>query len=203
MTINSLAGPGPISRGSRTVPPQPGSRPSLTSGAARLVVGLLVATRKSQARASSSPPPTQSPSITATLGQAAADSWASNCRPRSQRPLMAVPEQSQSRSSRPISAPARNEPGRPDATSRPLGGCRPSFSSNCPSSSRNASVMTFWRWPGTSIVTATMPSASRSTVRLAGSADEFVMANPFSQAISAVARSAGSTLFACPSAKNR
>ena len=58
----------PTSRGSRTVPPPPGSRPSFTSGWPSLSLGLSMAMRAWQASASSSPPPSAWPLIAATTG---------------------------------------------------------------------------------------------------------------------------------------
>ena len=57
----------PTKRGKRCVPPHPGIMPNLTSGKPILVFGLSVAKRKLHANASSQPPPTQAPSITATV----------------------------------------------------------------------------------------------------------------------------------------
>ena len=56
----------PTSRGSRCVPPAPGMMPSLISGSPRRVSG--AATRKWQASASSSPPPSGVPCRAATIG---------------------------------------------------------------------------------------------------------------------------------------
>ena len=57
--IRSSAACAPISRGSRWVPPAPGSRPSCVSGRPSAVFGLSVAIRYWQASAHSSPPPRQ------------------------------------------------------------------------------------------------------------------------------------------------
>jgi hypothetical protein len=58
-TIILTASSGPTARGSRCVPPAPGSRPSFTSG--RPSLASLVATRKWQASATSRPPPSAVP----------------------------------------------------------------------------------------------------------------------------------------------
>ena len=61
-----LARPGPISLGSRWVPPSPGMTPSRISGTPNLAFS--PATRKSAQSASSSPPPSATPVIAATTG---------------------------------------------------------------------------------------------------------------------------------------
>jgi len=58
-TIILTANSGPTARGSRCVPPAPGSRPSFTSG--RPSFASFVATRKWQASATSRPPPSAVP----------------------------------------------------------------------------------------------------------------------------------------------
>ena len=71
--ISSLARADPMSRGNRWVPPEPGITPSRTSGMPRSAV--LEATRRSQHRASSSPPPSALPSMAATVGTGRSASW--------------------------------------------------------------------------------------------------------------------------------
>ena len=61
-----LARAGPISLGSRWVPPSPGMTPSRISGTPNLAFS--PATRKSAQSASSSPPPSAKPVIAATTG---------------------------------------------------------------------------------------------------------------------------------------
>ena len=58
----------PTRRGRRTEPPHAGRMPICTSGRPSLVAESLHATRQSQARVSSNPPPTQTPWIAATVG---------------------------------------------------------------------------------------------------------------------------------------
>ena len=65
-TIISSAFTAPTRRGSRTVPPPPGRRPSFTSG--RPSFAPASATRKWQPSASSSPPPSAVPWMAATVG---------------------------------------------------------------------------------------------------------------------------------------
>ncbi len=60
------AGAAPIRRGSRCVPPAPGSSPSFTSGKPSRAAG--AAMRAWQPSASSSPPPSAAPLIAATTG---------------------------------------------------------------------------------------------------------------------------------------
>ena len=57
----------PIRRGSRCVPPAPGTTPSVTSGKPRTAPG--AATRARQARAISKPPPSAAPLMAATAGR--------------------------------------------------------------------------------------------------------------------------------------
>ena len=63
---SSIAFDRPMIRGARTVPPQPGNRPSFTSGKPYAVLSLSVNMRRSHQIASSAPPPTHMPSIAAT-----------------------------------------------------------------------------------------------------------------------------------------
>jgi hypothetical protein len=58
----------PMSRGKRTVPPPPGSRPSLTSGWPSFSFGSSSTKRAWQASAISSPPPNAWPLMAATTG---------------------------------------------------------------------------------------------------------------------------------------
>mmetsp|Transcript_10790 Transcript_10790/g.27316 ORF Transcript_10790/g.27316 Transcript_10790/m.27316 type:complete len:205 (+) Transcript_10790:244-858(+) len=64
--INSLAFADPINRGRRCVPPAPGTMASVVSGSPRTAASETI--RKSVASASSSPPPTATPSIAARVG---------------------------------------------------------------------------------------------------------------------------------------
>ena len=64
--MRSLARAGPTSRASRWVPPAPGMMPRLISGWPSFASA--AATRQSQARASSQPPPRAYPVIAATTG---------------------------------------------------------------------------------------------------------------------------------------
>mmetsp|Transcript_20800 Transcript_20800/g.52782 ORF Transcript_20800/g.52782 Transcript_20800/m.52782 type:complete len:322 (-) Transcript_20800:197-1162(-) len=68
VSIMSSAAAAPMSLGKRWVPPDPGSRPSITSGTASAVLAPEEATRWWQARATSRPPPMQAPLIAATMG---------------------------------------------------------------------------------------------------------------------------------------
>ena len=65
VTMRSIAFDLPMSRGSRCVPPVPGSTPRVTSGRpirySFFGSGLRAMNRRSHARAISSPPPTQCP----------------------------------------------------------------------------------------------------------------------------------------------
>ena len=58
----------PTKRGSLTVPPIPGNKPSLTSGKAIIVEEWFVAIRPAHDKESSVPPPIQNPCIAATIG---------------------------------------------------------------------------------------------------------------------------------------
>ena len=64
--MSAMARATPTSRGSRCVPPAPGRMPSFTSGSP--TVAPAVASRRSQASASSNPPPSALPDIAATIG---------------------------------------------------------------------------------------------------------------------------------------
>ena len=64
--IHSSALSAPTNRGRREVPPNPGSKPSFTSGSPTLA--LVEATRYVQARPNSKPPPSAYPLIAQTLG---------------------------------------------------------------------------------------------------------------------------------------
>jgi hypothetical protein len=77
LTIMLSAVSNPTTRGSRWVPPAPGSSPSFTSGSPIFAPG--VATRKWQPSASSSPPPSAMPWIAATTGLVAASSARITC----------------------------------------------------------------------------------------------------------------------------
>mmetsp|Transcript_15583 Transcript_15583/g.35109 ORF Transcript_15583/g.35109 Transcript_15583/m.35109 type:complete len:230 (-) Transcript_15583:37-726(-) len=65
--MSSFALPTPTKRGSRCVPPAPGMMPRAVSGRPRMA--LAPATRISHARASSNPPPSAAPSMTAMVGK--------------------------------------------------------------------------------------------------------------------------------------
>ena len=125
LTISGKAASGPISRGSRCVPPQPGMMPSVTSGRPMRVLGWSVAIRYPQASAHSVPPPKQAPSITATVGTGSALMRSNSpCTVTFRRVAAAV---SGSASSSPISAPAMKQPGfalrtRTSRTGLPPGG---------------------------------------------------------------------------------
>jgi hypothetical protein len=68
VSIRSSAATRPIRSGKRTVPPRPGSSPSMTSGSPKRVLGLVDANTYRAANASSVPPPRQAPSTAATNG---------------------------------------------------------------------------------------------------------------------------------------
>src|SRR5579862_1861357 len=80
VSIMVMACTGLISRVSRTVPPRPGCSPSKTSGKPKLASSM--AMRKSQASATSSPPPRQKPWITATVGSGSRSRRSSTAWPR-------------------------------------------------------------------------------------------------------------------------
>src|SRR3954466_3572991 len=71
--ISSVARPGPTSAVSRWVPPAPGSRPRRTSGRPIRAPSARAQMRKSQASATSSPPPSAWPVIATTAGRWAVD----------------------------------------------------------------------------------------------------------------------------------
>ena len=68
VSIRSSAAAGPMSAGRRSMPPQPGTMPSMTSGSASFVPGSSTTRRWRQASASSRPPPMQWPRISASVG---------------------------------------------------------------------------------------------------------------------------------------
>mmetsp|Transcript_20265 Transcript_20265/g.63033 ORF Transcript_20265/g.63033 Transcript_20265/m.63033 type:complete len:447 (+) Transcript_20265:1579-2919(+) len=68
VSISGSAACAPMRRGSRCVPPEPGRRPSITSGSARVVFAPEEATRWWHASATSRPPPMHAPWMAATTG---------------------------------------------------------------------------------------------------------------------------------------
>ena len=198
--VSSTAAAGPIKRARRTVPPHAGSRPSFTSGHPRLVCGESVATLRSQARASSRPPPRQMPSMIATLGHGWAESREKTARPAAHSRSISSGGMPCSRSRRAISAPAKNEPSRVDWSTIAAGGGPASTLSSARDSSVTASaVSTFWAWSGTKNEITTPPSSRRSSVSVrkgpAGLGAEAGMAVVPSGPVGMV--------FACSKRKNR
>ena len=80
--IISTALPNPTIRDARTVPPQPGNNPSFTSGNPNSVRSPLDRMRRSHQQANSAPPPTQMPSIAATVTNGQRESRAKSVWPR-------------------------------------------------------------------------------------------------------------------------
>jgi hypothetical protein len=68
VSIMSSAAGAPMRAGRRSMPPQPGTMPSMTSGSEKRVPGSSTATMVRQASASSVPPPTQKPRTSAQVG---------------------------------------------------------------------------------------------------------------------------------------
>ena len=118
--ISSLARAGPTIRGSRCVPPAPGVTASRTSGSP--ILARSEATRRSQHRAISRPPPRALPSIAAMVGIGRAASRAptrdsSSCRARPPGPRCASNSPTwdpaeNARSPSPVTTTARTSPGR-------------------------------------------------------------------------------------------
>ena len=120
LVIISTALPKPTIRDARAVPPQPGNSPSLTSGKPNCVFSSTVMIRRSHQMASSAPPPTQMPSIAATVTQLIFDNRAKSCWPAMAHldDLLALGTSNEAANSR-RSAPAMNEPGLPERMIRP------------------------------------------------------------------------------------
>ncbi len=111
MTSSRVAA-GPISRTSRGIPPQASGMPRSTSGIANRVVS--AATRRSQAAASTRPPPTQWPRIAAMVTASAASTASAMRRPRSAVAGPSSEPAGPANSRR--SKPAENARPRPDTT---------------------------------------------------------------------------------------
>ncbi|MQM39778.1 hypothetical protein KBTX_03810 [wastewater metagenome] len=167
VSIMSSASGSPTSRGSRWVPPPPGNSPSWTSGRPSRVWPASVQMRASQAMASSSPPPRQTPSIAATTGTRSPASR-SNTRWAVCETAVASSALSQARIM-PMSAPAMNEPGLALMKISPRRPPSAAISSRiCPAAFTASPPRVFWLCPGQSIHTRAIPSSRRSRRRGAG-----------------------------------
>ena len=161
LTNSGRAACGPIRRGSRWVPPQPGMMPSVTSGSPIWVLGWSVAIRWLQASANSVPPPRQAPSITATVGTGSAWKRSNSACTDTFRHFAA--SASGNASSSPMSAPAMKQSGLALRTRTSRTSCPPAISASIAlttrsSSASNAPLNTTNRWSGGSNTSSTVPS---------------------------------------------
>ncbi len=151
----------PTRRGSRTVPPPPGKRPSLTSGWPIFNFGSSIAMRAWQASAISRPPPSAWPLIAATTGLPCSSSW--------RRTFFIAIEPSKGSSGlvhfdmRSRSPPAQKS-ALPLVRIMPLAAGSASLSTAAARPSINTSPTTFIGRPGRFIVATRMPSPPTSSV---------------------------------------
>ena len=163
VAIHSTAVSRPITRGRRTVPPKPGKMPSFTSG--KPIFAVADMTLKSHARASSVPPPRQTPLIAATRGMGRSSKRAriwwtlSRC-----RTIASGPSANQ-RPNSVMSAPTTKTP-LPEVRTIPL--TLVSFAIACVAaakSSRASALILLTDSPARSNLTSTMPSSSAVTLK--------------------------------------
>ena len=120
------------------------------------VDGSSVATRWSQASASSVPPPMQKPRIAATVVQGSSATRWNTCWPR-RSASSTLPARSKPRTS-PMSAPAMNPLSFPDLNTSPFGGSAAIRSSNASSSSSTTCASVFTDSLSRSSVSTSTPS---------------------------------------------
>ncbi len=163
LSSRSSAAGAPMSRGSRRMPPQPGTMPSITSGSPSRVPGSSTTIRYRHASASSSPPPRQKPRTSATVGYGTAASRSNVSHPR--RTMATAPSASCTSRNSSTSAPAMKPLALPDAMTSPAGGSRSSASSAPLSSASASAESVFALAPALSKLSRARPSAPRASVQ--------------------------------------